>query len=405
MNDMDVDADRLRRRALRVWYLVGLVVLVWVVWEVAGPILAIVIPPIVLAVIIVYLLNPIVGAIGRRHVHRIFGTVLAYVLVAAFIAVPAIVGLPLLSEQATSIWEQAPATVNDLIVDAETWLASRGVDVELSSQFDAESLPAFETFVNSEGRSVIAAVLGGLSGLASGLFRLLLVSLLGPIIAFYVLVDLPRLRQWTIRHLPPHHRVETVVVGRDLSGVIGGYIRGQLLVALFVGSAVTFGMWLIDLPYWLVVGIIAGLTNLVPLLGPFVAGVIGGAIALADGGLPMALLVIAVLTVVQQVDNHMISPLVMGQTVHLHPLAVLFALLVGSTLYGFLGLLMAVPSVAAGRVILAHVWATRVPWAATGDDEILDTPIDTTTLDTGPVGGAVAGRSERSARRSPADTA
>ena len=398
---MDADSDRLRRRVLRVWYLVGLVVLVWVIWEVAGPILAIVVPPIVLAIIIVYLLNPIVSAMGRRHVHRIFGTVLAYLLVGAFVAVPAIVGLPLLSEQATSIWEQAPQTVNDLIADTEVWLAGRGVDVELSSQFDAESLPAFETFVNSEGRSVIAAVLGGLSGLAS---RLLIVSLLGPIIAFYVLVDLPRLRQWTIRHLPPHHRVESVVVGRDLSGVIGGYIRGQLLVALFVGTAVTFGMWLIDLPYWLVVGIIAGLTNLVPLLGPFVAGVIGGAIALADGGLPLALLVIAVLTVVQQVDNHMISPLVMGQTVHLHPLAVLFALLVGSTLYGFLGLLMAVPVVAAGRVVAAHVWATRVPWATAEDDDVLDTPIDTATLDTGRVGGAVAHGSQQPARRSPADT-
>lgn len=400
MNGMDADPDRLRRRALRVWYLVGLVVLVWIIWEVAGPILAIVVPPIVLAIIIIYLLNPIVSAIGRRHVHRIFGTALAYLLVAAFVAVPAIVGLPLLSEQATSIWEQAPETVNDLVADTETWLASRGVDLELSSQFDAESLPAFETFVNSEGRSVIAAVLGGLSGLASGLFRLLLVSLLAPIIAFYVLVDLPRLRQWTIRHLPPHHRVEAVVVGRDLSGVIGGYIRGQMLVALFVGSAVTFGLWLIDLPYWLVVGIIAGLTNLVPLLGPFVAGVIGGAIALADGGLPLALLVIAVLTVVQQVDNHMISPLVMGQTVHLHPLAVLFALLVGSTLYGFLGLLMAVPVVAAGRVVLAHVWSTRVPWATPDDDEVLDTPIDTATLDTGPV----ARGADRPARRSRADT-
>lgn len=401
---METDHGRLRRRALRVWYLVGLFVLAYVVWQVAGPILAIVVPPIVLAVIIVYLLNPIVSAMGRRHLHRVFGTVLAYAVVAALVAVPAILGLPLLSEQATSIWEQAPETVNNLLADAEGWLAGRGVDVALTSQFDIESLPAFETFVNDqEGRSVIAAVLGGLSGLASGLLRLLLVSLLGPIIAFYVLVDLPRLRQWTIRHLPPQHRVEAVVVGRDLSGVIGGYIRGQLLVALFVGSAVTFGMWLIDLPYWLVVGIIAGLTNLIPLLGPFVAGIIGGAIALANGGLPLALLVVAVLTVVQQVDNHMISPLIMGQTVHLHPLAVLFALLVGSTLYGFLGLLMAVPVVAAGRVVLAHLWMTRVPWATPDDDEVLDTPIDTATLDTGPAPRSVATGMD-GPRRSPADT-
>lgn len=395
MTRMDDDAGRLRRRALRVWYLVGLAALVWIVWRIAGPVLAIVVPPLVLAVIIVYLLNPIVSAIGRRHVHRVFGTVLAYLLVAALVAVPAVVGLPLLSEQATSIWEQAPETVNDLLVNTEAWLASRGIDVELSARFDPSALPAFETFVNEDGRSVIAAIVGGLSGLASGLFRFFLLSLLGPIIAFYVLVDLPRVRQWTVRHLPPTYRIEAVVVGRDLSGVIGGYIRGQIVVALFVGTAVTLGMWLIDLPYWLVVGIIAGVTNLIPLLGPFVAGVIGGAIALADGGLPLALLVIVVLTVVQQIDNHVISPLVMGQSVNLHPLAVLLALLVGSTLYGFFGLLIAVPVVAAGRVVLAHVWQTRVPWATPDEGEVLDTPIDTATLDTGAVG--------RPTSRSPAD--
>jgi predicted PurR-regulated permease PerM len=214
-------------------------------------------------------------------------------------------------------------------------------------------------------------VLGGISGLATGLLRLLIVLVLGPVIAFYVLVDLPRLRDWSLRHIPPGYRIEATQVGQELSAVMGGYLRGQLLVALFVGSAVTLGMWLIDLPFWLVVGIVAGLTNLVPLLGPFVAGAIGGTIALANGGVSFALLVIVVLTVVQQMDNHLISPLVMGQSVQLHPLMVLFALLIAGTLYGFIGLLIAVPTVATGRVLAHHAWITRVPWA---QDEPLPSP-------------------------------
>lgn len=364
MTSMDIDLSRLRRRALRVWLAVGLVVLTWVAWQVFGPVLAVVVPPILVAVVIVYLLNPMVSGLADRGLHRFLGTACAYLSVVAVVALATSIGFPLLSEQATSIWEQAPESVDVLVTDTEQWLNARGLDLQLDSPLSSENLPAFDSIVNNEeGRSAIAAIVGGLSGLATGLLRLLLVVLLGPVIAFYMLVDLPRLRAWTMRHLPPRNRLEASLLGRELSGVIGGYLRGQLLVALFVGTAVSFGMWLIDLPYWLVVGIVAGLTNLVPLLGPFVAGVLGGVIALTNGGIGYALLVIAVLTVVQQLDNHLISPLVMGQTVQLHPLAVLIALLAGGTLYGFVGLLLAVPLVAAIRVVANHVWNTRVPWA------------------------------------------
>jgi predicted PurR-regulated permease PerM len=360
---MTGEGNRLRRRAFRVWIAVGVAALVWMGWRLLGPILAILVPPVLLAIIVVYLLNPIVGGLERAHIHRFLGTALAYVIMLSAVAVPAVIVSPLLAEQAASISEQAPEVIDGLIVDAEDWLRVRGVDADLQSPFDTEALSNIDQVVDIEqGGAAIAAIVGGLSGLATGLVRLVLIALLGPVIAFYVLVDLPRLREWTVAHLPPSRREEAVTVGRELSGVIGGYLRGQLLVALFVGTAVTTGMWLIDLPYWLVVGIVAGVTNLVPLLGPFVAGVLGGGIALFHGGVGLALLVIVVLTVVQQLDNHLISPLVMGQSVQLHPLAVLMALLVGGTLYGLPGLLVAVPLVAAGRVLAAHAWNTRVAW-------------------------------------------
>lgn len=369
MTTMDVDgSSALRRRTLRVWFAVGVVALAWVAWELLGPVLAVVVPPILLAVVIVYLLNPMVTGLEVLGAPRLLGTAVAYFIVITVVAVPAVVGLPLLSQQATTIWQELPATVDAVASDLEAWLGELGFPVDLDPSLAAEDLPAFDAIVNSEGsRSALAAIVGGISGLATGLLRLLLVALLGPVIAFYVLVDLPRLRDWSIRHLPPRYRLEATVVGRELSGLIGGYLRGQLLVALFVGAAVSLGMWLIDLPFWLVVGIVAGVTNLVPLLGPFVAGVLGGAIALSHGGFGFALLVIGVLTVVQQLDNHLVSPLVMGQTVQLHPLMVLIALLVGGTLYGFVGLLVAVPLVAAFRVVTHYLWNTRVPWAADED--------------------------------------
>jgi predicted PurR-regulated permease PerM len=269
MTAMDIDLSRLRRRALRVWLAVGAVALTWAAWKVFGPVLAVVVPPILVAVVIVYLLNPIVSGLADRGLHRFLGTACAYLLVVAVAVLVTTVGLPLLSEQATSIWEQAPESVDVLLADAEEWLDARGLGLQLDSPLSSEDLPEFDSIVNNEeARSAIAAIVGGISGLATGLLRFVLVVLLGPVIAFYMLVDLPRLRTWTMRHLPPDYRLEASLLGRELSGVIGGYLRGQLLVALFVGTAVSFAMWLIDLPYWLVVGIVAGLTKSRPAARP-----------------------------------------------------------------------------------------------------------------------------------------
>jgi hypothetical protein len=119
----------------------------------------------------------------------------------------------------------------------------------------------------------------------------------------------------------------------------------------------------VGLPFWLLVGVLAGVTNVIPLLGPFVAAVVGVSIALVSEGLGLAALVLLVLVVVQQLDNQVISPLVRGRNVRLHPLVVLLALEIAGTVYGVLGLLIAVPTVAAASVLARHLWETRVPWA------------------------------------------
>lgn len=356
----EIESGRLRRVTLRVWLAVGVVALLGVSWRVFAPVFGVVIAPLLWAVVIVYLLDPVVSALARAGLPRFLGTLLAYVLTIALVVVPVVLALPSLAAQASAAFEQAPETVTRVAEDVEGWLAGLGVNLDLAPlQVPGDALPS----LGESAGAAAAVVLGGLSGLAAGLLHLVVIVLLGPVIAFYTLVDLPRLRAWTVAHLPPGSREEIISVGRRLTDVLGGYLRGQILVAVFVGAAATLGMRLIDLPYWLLVGLIAGVTNLVPLLGPFVAGIVGAAIALADSGPALALLVVAVLTLVQQVDNHLISPLVMGQTVSLHPLIVLLALLVGGTLYGIVGLLLAVPLVAGSRVVATHLWSTRVSWA------------------------------------------
>ncbi len=181
--------------------------------------------------------------------------------------------------------------------------------------------------------------------------------MLAPIIAVYLLVDLPHVRKVFRSLVPLRARGDAMVVVRRLSTAIGGYFRGQLAVAAVVGVMSSIGMLIIDLPFWLIVGMIAGVFNMIPLIGPYIGAVPGIIIAVTTGGgVSKAIWVAVVMTIVQQIDNHFISPIVMQRAVKLHPAVVMLALLAGGTLGGFFGLLLAVPATAVVKIIVGHAW-------------------------------------------------
>jgi len=188
------------------------------------------------------------------------------------------------------------------------------------------------------------------------------VFVIGLIVAFYLLVDLPRLRRGALAMVPPRHRADLEELSGRVGRAVGGFFRGQILVALFVGIASSIALKLVGLPFWLLVGMIAGLFNLVPLIGPWIAGAVAVVIALLNGDLSMAIWAAVALALVQQVDNHLISPNVMSRTVQIHPVVVILALLLGATFYGILGMLVAVPLIAAAKICFMYLWVRHVDY-------------------------------------------
>jgi len=207
---------------------------------------------------------------------------------------------------------------------------------------------------------------------------------LGIVIGFYLLMDLPKIRRGIQGAVPLSRRSELLHLGNKLSASVGGYFRGQLLVAAFVAAASMLGLYLVGLPYWAPVGMIAGLFNLVPLIGPFIGAIPALFIAFttpsSNGGLihlepgwPLAVGASVVLLVVQQIDNHVISPNVVARTVKLHPLAVMLSLLAAGTLLGLWGMLLVIPVVASAKILLIHYWDTRMVWPPREPDSRADT--------------------------------
>lgn len=349
--------DRLRRAGQVAWGVVGIAVLGALVATVAWW-LRVIWPPLILAGAIVFVLNPVVSALERRRVPRVAGTALTYVGIAGVIVLIGVALWPMVRSQARDLADEWPHVRADI---------ERFVD-DLAARSAADDwpvrIPTYEeltgSFNGGGGAQDLGQTLETAREVGRQVFDVALIILLAPIIAFYLLVDLPHVRRVTEGLIPPYARDEVMLVARRLNGAIGGFFRGQLLVALIVGLIVSAGLAVIRLPFWLIVGMIAGVFNIIPLIGPWVGAVPGVVIALTTRDVTTAVWVAVVMAGAQQIDNHFISPVVMHRVVRLHPAAVMMALLAGGTLGGFFGLLLAVPTAAVAKIITGHLWRRYV---------------------------------------------
>ena len=342
-----------------VWTAVGAAALAFVLIRVAGAVRVIWLP-MAFAFGLVLLLEPTVRWLERRGVHRIIATFLAFLgLLAAIVAVVAIV-YPTVQSQITEFAQRLP----ELYQGLREWLG------EIVGRFGWDldeflGAGALEEWLNDPAnqetiRNLLTGFGSGAGFLIRGVTEAVVIVLLAPVLAIYLLIDLPRFKVNAVNLTPPSLRDEVIYVGRDVATAMGSFVRGQLLVALIVGVASSIGLWIIDLPFWLLVGIISGLLNMIPFLGPVAGGALAFIISLLNADPWQGVLAVAIYTGIQQVDNHLITPLIQRTRVHLSPFAIVIALVIGGSVAGLLGVLVAVPATAAIRIIAGHLWRTRV---------------------------------------------
>jgi predicted PurR-regulated permease PerM len=334
------------------WAIVGITAVLVIVGVVADQ-LQVIFPPLVLAGAIVFLLNPIVTRLQHRGIPRAAGAGLAYLGVLAVISGSVVLLAPIAANQVDDLSKDFPT----IKARVERWIDDRATQsTGTVFEFTRTDL---ENSVSTKGTS-FQDQLKRLRKVGTEIAHVLLILVLGPIIAFYLLVDVPHLRRTAESLIPPGAKDEVLLLGHRLNRAIGGFFRGQLLVAAIVGVLCSIGLGAIGLKFWFLVGMIAGVFNIIPLVGPWVGGVPGVTIALTTGSPVKALLVVAVMVGVQQIDNHFITPQVMQRTVQLHPVVVILGLVAGGSLGGFFGLLLAVPVTAVLKILLGHLWRVYV---------------------------------------------
>ncbi|GAB3377736.1 AI-2E family transporter [Lysobacter fragariae] len=333
------------------WAAVAMGVL-WLLWLLA-PILT----PFVIAALLGWLGDPIVDKLQRmgraRHtaVSLVFGAMVSVLVIVLVILVP------LVEHQVATLIDSMPSYRDWAIQVAIPWLEKR-THLEITSYLDFDRLVELVRSNWERAGGVATTLLGYLSRSGFALLGLVANIALMPVLTFFFLRDWDLLVARVAALVPRDHLDTVSKLARESGEVLGAFLRGQFLVMVSLGVLYGIGLWAIGLDLGILIGLVGGLLTFVPYLGPASVVVLGSIAALVQYGDWQHIAGVAVVfTVGQVIESYILTPKLVGDRIGLHPAAVIFAVLAGGQLFGFLGMLLALPVAAVANVLLRYAEA------------------------------------------------
>ena len=336
---------------MRRWVWPGVILLCAALLYWLHPILS----PFLVGILLAYLADPLVDRLERAGLSRTWGVVLVFTLFTLLLTLLLLVLVPMLAKQLVRLYELAPQMLDWLQHDALPWVQTRLGLADGFWKFD--KIKAAISGHMGQTTDIVGVILSQATASGLALLGWLANLVLIPVVSFYLLRDWD-LMMAKIRSLLPRQREERVVaLAGECHEVLGAFVRGQLLVMLALGIIYAAGLMLVGLELGLLIGLLAGLAAIVPYMG-FIIGI--GAAMIAGlfqfGGDPYPLLAIAAVFMIgQALEGMVLTPLLVGDRIGLHPVAVIFAILAGGELFGFTGVLLALPVAAVIMVLLRHI--------------------------------------------------
>ncbi len=338
-------ADFLRRLQ---WAVLTMVVL-WLVWLLA-PILS----PFVLAALLGWLGDPLVDRLERAGRSRNTAVILVFSVMCLALVIALVILVPLLERQVLTLMESLPGYRDWFIGTALPWLEHR-TGLQILAWLDPTRL---FTLIREHWESAggfATTVLGYVSRSGFALLGMVANIVLLPVLTFFFLRDWDLLVGRVGALIPRDHFATVRKLAKESDAVLSGFLRGQLLVMLILGVMYGIGLWGVGLDLGVLIGIVGGLLTFVPYLGPAAVIVMGGIAAMVQFGDWQHMAGVAVVfTIGQIIESYWLTPKLVGDRIGLHPMAVIFAVLAGGQLFGFLGMLLALPVAAVTNVLLHY---------------------------------------------------
>ncbi|MFT4255483.1 MAG: AI-2E family transporter [Pseudoxanthomonas sp.] len=323
----------------------------WVVW-----LLAPVLTPFALSLLLAWLGDPLVDWLEARGRSRNTAVILVFTLMALLLILALMILVPLIERQIVTLIEALPQMRDWLIGVAVPWVEQK-TGLELMAWLNPEYLIEWVRTHWQQAGGAARTFFGYLSSSGFAMVAWVLNIALLPILSFYFLRDWDKLVERVAAVIPRDH-IDTVSrLARESNEVLSAFLRGQFLVMLALGVIYAGGLTLSGLKLGLLIGLVAGLISFIPYLGATTGVVLAALAALVQAkGLDLTLLigVAATFTLGQLLESYVLTPRIVGDKIGLHPVAVIFAVMAGGQLFGFFGMLLALPVAAVGNVLLRY---------------------------------------------------
>ncbi|WP_436853792.1 AI-2E family transporter [Staphylococcus caeli] len=310
--------------------------------------------PIVVSIILYYLLNPLVNLMERYNISRLWGVIILFLVIIGVIALAINLLIPVIGTQFKTFGNNFPYyvdKVNQFIDNVTKNSLISNFYGQIQTQLDdlAKKLPSMVSdYFNGFGSKV--------RNFAEAIVNVGVVIATTPFVLFFMLKDGHRFKDFSTKLMPPKFRKDFHDLLDKMSVQVGSYIQGQIIVSFCIGILLFIGYSIIGLDYSLILACIAAVTSVVPYIGPTIA--ISPAIIIALITSPIMLLkLIVVWTAVQFIEGHFISPNIMGKTLKIHPLTIIFILLSAGNLLGVVGVILGIPAYAILKVLVSHLYS------------------------------------------------
>ena len=301
-----------------------------------------------ISLLIAYILSPLVSYLGSKGLSKLSSLIVTYIFLISSITMFLLYGIPLFKNEIQEMLKLIPKYVGhfenvfDYVRENQLY-KNLPVSVQKLITINMD-------YLNKKMINILQNTMDNIIHMFPGL----LTAVIAPIISFYLLKDTEKIKSKLLCILPERSRYEIIELCREVDSVLSRYLRGQLIMCAAVGVMTTFGLLLLNIDNAMIIGTIVGASNIIPYFGPFLGAL--PAIIIAAIQSPKTIFwVIFILISVQQIENCIIAPKILGDSVGLHPVIIIIVLIYGGSVFGFWGLVLSVPIVAIIKVILIYI--------------------------------------------------
>lgn len=315
--------------------------------------LSVVMLPVILSGLLFYLLNPLVDLMEKYKINRVLAISIIFVIIAVLLIIGLAVAIPNLQRQVVIFAQNVPSYLEDAdkVIDD---LVTKRLPDDFRPQLE-QVLAQFSTQATAWASNISSKAVNWVSALISGTSQVIVALIIMPFMLFYLLRDGKGLREYITQFLPNKLREPVGKVLSDVNQQLANYVRGQITVAVIVAIMFIIFFKIIGLRYAVALGVTAGVLNLVPYLGSFLAMIPALVLGLIAGPV-MLLKVIIVFIVEQTIEGRFVSPLILGSQLNIHPITILFVLLTSGSMFGIWGVLLGIPIYASAKVVISEIF-------------------------------------------------